>query len=355
MHYKKGKYHARALIREIIKNGNRNPETIPELVASPEFLRQLSSSGELDSFLPLPDIVEICTENLDNEICAENNQINNSHQDRTIKFVSRLQDGQHIESVIIPMKQYNTLCVSTQVGCRMGCLFCATGASGFQRDLTTSEITSQLFNARFILKKSIKNIVFMGMGEPLDNLDHLIQSIAVLNEPHGFDIAHRHMTISTCGLVPRIYELAASLIKPCLTRPNLAVSINSADQEIRSSLMPINRKYPLAQLRKALLEWPVTDRQLILIEYILFKNLNDSQEDARKLADYLAGLKVRVNLIGYNYANNRNRSISLQPVEDSDIHKFASYLEKYGIFVVKRWGKGANFKAGCGQLSAKKE
>jgi len=311
----------------------------------------------------------------------------------TIKFITRLHDGHIIESVIIPMKQYNTLCVSTQAGCRMGCIFCQTARSGFQRDLTTWEITGQLFTARFLIKKNINNIVFMGMGEPLDNMEAVTRAIAVFNEPHGFDVALRHMTLSTCGLVPGIKQLG----ELNLSRLNLAVSINSAENTLRSRLMPINAKYPLTLLKSALAAHPLVARRVILIEYILFKNLNDSKEDAQKLAAYLGGLKVRVNLIGFNPGSiqRQNSSVDnrvdqhedntslkqtysstlpeedkwnsvkgeperngnplmLLPPEDDDIHRFALILESLGVFVVKRWGKGQNLQAGCGQLSAKR-
>ena len=224
--YGKSTFHARALLREVIKSGNREIESIDAMKASPKFIADLKRSGELDTLLPLPDIVDQVEE------------------EGTIKFVTKLHDGHAIESVVIPMKHYNTLCVSTQVGCRMGCIFCRTATGGFKRNLTTGEITAQLYAARFILKKKISNIVFMGMGEPFDNFDAVICAVKVFNEPHGFDIALRHMTLSTCGLIPGIRKLQA-LNFPQL---NLAVSIHSADDALTLPAHAHQLPIPIARL-----------------------------------------------------------------------------------------------------------
>ena len=364
--YGKGAYHARAMHRELIKKGKHDLSEAAEFIGSPRLLKELNIKAH-----PLLPKIEV---------------IKQVEDQGTIKFVTRLYDGYCIESVIIPMKQYNTLCISTQAGCRMGCVFCSTGKTGLKRNLAAHEITAQLYSARFILGKSIKNIVFMGMGEPLDNFDNVIDAIRVLNDQQGFDIALRHMTISTCGLVPNIYKLAQINIP----RLNLAVSLNAPDNALRSRLMPVNRKYPLEVLKDALTSYPLTGRSVILIEYILFKDLNDSVEDALQLAFYMKGLKVRVNLIAFNPEHsvcsdhgedlqpdtvvvskyqeaqcinrkcgktdtNQGRSnlssIRLKPVNDEDIHRFASFLESCGIVVVKRWSKGISLKAGCGQLA----
>ena len=353
--YGKGAFHARVLLREMIKSGHREIETIDAVKASPKFLADLERNGDLPPLSPLPDIVDQVEE------------------EGTIKFMTKLHDDHVIESVVIPMKHYNTLCVSTQVGCRMGCIFCRTATGGLKRNLATEEITAQLYAARFILKKKINNIVFMGMGEPFDNFDAVTCAIKVFNEPHGFDIALRHMTLSTCGLIPGIRQLQA-LNLPQL---NLAVSIHSADDTLRSRLMPINRRYPLSALKSTLLDFPLATRRFILMEYTLFKGLNDQKQDAVMLAEYLEGLKVRINLIGYNPGpwegvtedlpddekeidmlhenKKRGRSMLLKPVADEDIHRFAGYLESEGLFVVKRWSKGRDVMAGCGQLTANHE
>ena len=333
----KGEFHARALIREVIKRGNLEFHLAREFQDSPRLTACLSKNF----FFPSMEI------------------IGQQEDAGTLKFVTQLKDGLTIESVIIPMKHYSTLCVSTQAGCRMGCIFCETAKQGFHRNLVVHEITGQLFSARFTLQKKIKNIVFMGMGEPFDNAEALFQAIRVFNDPRGFDMALRHMTVSTCGLIPGIQSLA----RQEMPQINLAVSINSADDETRSMLMPVNQRYSLEKLKKALLAYPLISRRVILIEYILIKNINDSRKDAEKLVTYLSGLTVRVNLIAYNpsppdhsteqISGGNGKENSLQSVDDEAMHEFAAILETAGLFVVKRWAKGRSLQAGCGQLSGK--
>ena len=321
----RGDFHAGALLREVIKKGNHNFSTAPEFERSQKIALALASDYQPPDFTVVDQVEE----------------------DNTVKFVTRLHDGYSIESVIIPMKKYYTLCVSTQAGCRMGCRFCETAKSGFKRNLGVHEITGQLFSARITLGKKISNIVFMGMGEPFDNFDNLVQAIRVFNDQKGFDVALRHMTVSTCGLVPGISALA----KLGLAQLSLAVSVHSAFDEVRSSLMPVNRRYPLEALRAALADYPLHKRRYILVEYVLIKGVNDSQEAAAALAGYLAPLKVRVNLIAYNPGRDQNSPF--QGLDDRAINQFAGWLEGSGLFVIKRWSKGQNLMAGCGQLSSK--
>jgi 23S rRNA (adenine2503-C2)-methyltransferase len=337
--YGKGEFHARALIREVIKTGNLKFHLAQEFQNSPRLTAQLAQ----DLFFPSMEIV------------------NQQEGSGTLKFVTQLKDGLTIESVVIPMRHYSTLCVSTQAGCRMGCIFCETAKQGFHRNLAVHEITGQLFSARFTLKKKIKNIVFMGMGEPFDNTKAVFQAIRVFNDPRGFDMALRHMTVSTCGLVPGIQSLAMQ----DMPQLNLAVSINSADDGTRSMLMPVNQRYSLEELKDALLAYPLLSRRVILIEYILIKEINDSRKDAEKLVAYLSGLTVRVNLIAYNptphddgtdqISGKNGKELSLQSVDDEALHQFAAILETAGLFVVKRWAKGRSLQAGCGQLSGNKK
>ncbi len=334
----KGDFHARALLREIIKKGNPTFYLAREFQNSPRLTARLRET----LFFPSMEIIR------------------REEAEGTLKFVTQLEDGLTIESVVIPMKRYNTLCVSTQAGCRMGCTFCETAKQGFHRNLAVHEITGQLFSARFMLKKEIQNIVFMGMGEPLDNAEALLQAIRVLNDPRGFDMALRHMTVSTCGLIPGIRFLA----RQNMSQLNLAISINSADDKIRSSLMPVNQRYSLKALKEALVAYPLAARRVIFIEYILIKGINDSKEDAQKLVAYLSGLTVRVNLIAYNPSpcptgaeagGMRNRQPPFKTVDDEALHRFAAVLEAAGLFVVKRWPKGRSLQAGCGQLSGSNE
>lgn len=313
-------YHAAALYREVYKNGNRNFFDCPEFETSSGVQKKLENKVSLS-----PGVV-----------------VDTRSEEDLIKMVTRLSDGLMIESVIIPMNRYNTLCVSSQVGCKMGCRFCRTGQMGFHRNLTVSEITGQIFNARFSLKKKIKNIVFMGMGEPLDNFENVICAIRVMNEQKGFDIALRHITLSTAGFAEKIDRLGRIGLKGL----RLAVSVNAPDDDTRSFLMPINKACSMNMLKQALLNYPLPKRGTFLFEYILIKGLNDSMKDAIKLAEYIKPLPVRLNLIPYNFVEGFNYASP----SDDEMNRFAQALMDQGVFVVKRWSKGRSVAAACGQL-----
>lgn len=318
--YGKGRFHAHALFRDIFKQGNTAFLFSPEFLDSPRFARALEGKISVNP----GEVVKTFEEG------------------ELTKFITRLGDGLEIESVIIPMTRHNTLCVSSQVGCKMGCKFCETGRMGFKRDLSISEITGQVYNARHTLKKDIKNIVFMGMGEPLDNFDNLMGAIQIMNEQQGFDIALRHMTVSTVGLVPGIERLGK------LTMPGLrlAISINAPNDAIRSQLMPLNKTFPLARLKKSLTDFPLAKRGIFLFEYILIKGLNDSPVHAELLADFIHPLPVRLNLIAYNPI----KGLDYASPSDGQMHEFADLLSARGIMVIKRWSRGRSVAAGCGQL-----
>ncbi|WP_462271266.1 dual-specificity RNA methyltransferase RlmN [Desulfobacter sp.] len=318
--YGKGLFHAEALYREVFKNGGENIGNAPEFKNSLKFWTELEKA-----LVPVSGKVE--------ETFKEG---------ELVKFITRLHDGLKIESVIIPMTRHNTLCVSSQVGCKMGCKFCQTARMGFKRSLSTSEIVGQVFNARHTLGHDIKNIVFMGMGEPFDNFDAVMTAVNVLNSQKGCDIALRHMTISTCGVVPGIERLAQ------MNLPNirLAVSINGPDDDTRSALMPVNRHWPLAALKKSLDAYPLPPRGVFLFEYILIKGVNDAMDHARALARFIHPLPVRLNLIPYNPVTGFDH----QSPSDEQMHDFAQTLTDKGIFVIKRWSKGRSVSAGCGQL-----
>lgn len=318
--YGKGRFHARALFRQIFKQGNDDLSTIPEFLNSPRFARALEGKVGVN-----PGQV-----------------VNTFDEGGLTKFITRLSDGLEIESVIIPMTRYNTLCVSSQVGCKMGCRFCETGRMGFKRNLTTAEITGQLFNARHLLKKKIQNIVFMGMGEPFDNFDPVMGAVDVMNQQQGFDIALGHITLSTVGLVPGIERLA----RMNLTGIRLAVSINASDDKTRSQLMPVNNSMPLETLKKSLVNFPLPRRGSFLFEYILIKGLNDSPAHAAGLADFIGSLPVRLNLIPYNPV----KGFDHKSPSDGEMYGFADLLTTRGVFVIKRWSKGRSVSAGCGQL-----
>jgi 23S rRNA (adenine2503-C2)-methyltransferase len=318
--YGKGRFHARALYREIFKHGNTVPFKAPEFAVSGALARSLEQA----LVLAPGKVVDIFEEG-----------------DLT-KFITRLSDGRKIESVIVPMNRYNTLCASTQVGCRMGCTFCETGRMGLKRHLAVHEITGQLFNARYTLKKPVKNIVFMGMGEPLDNFEFVMAAVHIMNEQQGFDIALRHMTLSTAGLVPGIEKLA----KQNLPGIRLAVSINAPDNETRSRLMPVNRAWPLETLKTALSRFPLPHKGTFLFEYILIKGVNDSPAHAEQLAAFIHPLPVRLNLIPCNPVPG----LGFESPSDEQMNQFSQHLVKQGIFVIRRWSKGRSVSAGCGQL-----
>ncbi len=318
--YGKGGYHAAALYRQVYKYGSLTPLDAEQFTRSPVLSRQLEHR------------ISICPGRV----------VQTVKQDGLIKFVTQLHDGAKIESVVIPMTRHNTLCVSSQLGCRMGCRFCQTGKMGLVRNLNVNEIVGQLFNARFVLKENIKNIVFMGMGEPLDNFDNCMAAVRIFNEQKGFDVALRHITISTAGLPRGIERLAGLNLKGL----RLAISINAAHDQVRTRLMPVNRAFPLAALKQALSTFPLPNKGCFLFEYILIKGLNDSPKDAIHLADYIKSLPVRLNLIPYNPVDGFNYTSP----SDDEMNKFAQVLTDKGVFVVKRWSKGRSVSAGCGQL-----
>ncbi|MCP4020890.1 MAG: 23S rRNA (adenine(2503)-C(2))-methyltransferase RlmN [Desulfobacteraceae bacterium] len=318
--HKKGGFHASALYREVFKQGKQNWFEADEFVKSPALTKVL---------LPLlaikPDKI-----------------VKTINEEFLTKFITRLSDGQKIESVIIPMTRYKTLCISCQVGCKMGCRFCETGRMGFKRNLSVAEIISQVYNARFFLKENIQNVVFMGMGEPFDNFDNVIKAIEVMNVQQGLDIASRHITISTAGLSSGIDKLAALKLKNI----RLAVSINAANDEVRSKLMPVNRRVPLKKLKTSLTNYPLKKRGAFLMEYVLIKGVNDSFQDAQELVEFIGPLPVRLNLIGYNPVKDFDHP----PPSEEALHRFGQWLTDKGIFVIKRWSKGRSVSAGCGQL-----
>lgn len=265
-------------------------------------------------------------------------------KDGLIKFTTRLDDGLCIESVVIPMSSYSTLCISTQVGCKMGCAFCETGQNGFYRNLNTEEIVGQLSTARLHFGYGIRNVVVMGMGEPLDNFDHVARAIMIMSDQKGLNIAKRRITLSTVGLTDGLRKLSALGWRDL----KLAVSLNAPNDGIRSSIMPINKKFPMEKLRQALMDYPLKKKSAFLIEYVLIKGLNDTRESARQLAAYLKPLKVKVNLIPVNPSlNNGFRFETPLPGESDQFHR---WLTEAGVFVRKRTTRGRGLMAACGQL-----
>jgi 23S rRNA (adenine2503-C2)-methyltransferase len=260
-----------------------------------------------------------------------------------VKFATRLSDGLVIESVLLPMVRHHSVCVSTQVGCRMGCRFCETGRNGFARNLTVEEIVGQVLAAGRFARGPVRNVVFMGMGEPLDNADNLLAAMAVLNDQRGADIAMRRMTVSTVGL-PRGIRRLGALSSP---RPHLAVSLNAAEESLRTELMPINARHGLASLLEVLRDYPLPARGTIMFAYILIPGVNDGERRARLLADLLAPLPAKINLIPYNpgtHAPYRGPS-------EEEVRHFADALKRHGLTVIRRTTRGQELMAACGQLS----
>ena len=271
----------------------------------------------------------------------------------TRKFLSRLQDGEHVESVIIPAavgqggahSSRLTLCVSSQVGCAFGCRFCASGLLGLTRNLSASEILAQILAAEEIAGERVDNLVFMGMGEPLANIDNLLRALTLIMEPKALGIGARHITISTSGNVPGLRRLAA-FGKPL----RLAVSLHGASDEVRSRVMPVNRKWPLGELLPALREWNRTGKHMITLEYILIEGVNADLSQARALAGIARDLRAKVNLIPYNRVEGLPW---VRPSEEA-CRAFCRALVAERIPVTLRYEKGHDIDAACGQLRLRK-
>ncbi len=285
-----------------------------------------------------------------------------SSDKQTRKMLFQLEDGKTIESTLMfyeqteTRRERRTVCVSTQVGCPIGCYFCATGQQGFERNLRPGEIIEQiLYFKRFIrnevptddkelARRAITNVVFMGMGEPLANYDNVRQAIIMLNSKHGLELGARQITLSTAGLVPQIQRLADETL-----HLELAISLHAANDKLRDRLMPINKKYPLGQLIPACRDYFEKTGRRPTFEYALFQGVNDSEEDARELADLLKGMNCSVNIIVGNPTSCQEfRSSSLQQAM-----AFQKQLFAMGIFNTIRVSKGTDIEAGCGQLRSR--
>lgn len=281
------------------------------------------------------------------------NPIIEKSSDGCVKFGFILDDGQIIESVLIPEEDRNTLCISSQVGCAMHCSFCLTGTMGFKRNLTPSEIVNQVCAVRdYLLAQPeeeligpdrVTNLVYMGMGEPLNNLKNVITSLSILTEPKGLDLTARKITVSTCGIVPKMKELGLN------SKANLAISLHAVDDATRDALMPVNERYTIDELLQACKDFPMPKRRRIMFEYILLAGINDSDSDARILAKKLRGIPCKINLLPYNEcaelpyrSPSRERMLAFQKIL-MDAH--------YSVFI--RNSRGSDISAACGQLAGK--
>ena len=316
----KEKYRARQLFRWVYNQGNLN---FSEMTNIPKGLRTVFS--EMFSLELMPISAEF------------------SSDDASVKLAFVACDGEMIESVLMPETNRVTLCVSTQIGCRMGCKFCVTGKIGFRRNLTAGEIIGQVMAVREYLKRKnagpITNIVFMGMGEPMDNMENVMAALSILKDQNGLDFSYRKITVSSVGLLDglRVLDAKSAVI---------AISLNAADDDTRSVLMPINRLYPIGKIIDFVRNFKGTKRTRITFEYILIKGINDSLEDARRLADLLKDIKCKINLIPYN----PSPYTEFERPDRSEVDRFHQYLLDRYFTAIIRDSRGQDVSAACGQL-----
>lgn len=264
-----------------------------------------------------------------------------SRYDNTVKYLYSLPDGEYLECVVMDYKYGHTICVSTQVGCKMGCAFCASGIGGFKRQLTPSEILSQIYTAQKDLGIRISRIVLMGMGEPLDNFDNVMRFLELVSDEKGLNIGMRHISLSTSGIVPRIYDLLDRRLQ--LT---LSVSLHAPNDAIRSKIMPVNKSWGVEELLDACRVYADETSRRISFEYAMMKGVNDTPECAKELCKRLKGILCHVNLIPANEVPEKGHSRS----DDNSINEFKTILEKSGLAVTVRRTLGSDINASCGQL-----
>ena len=263
-----------------------------------------------------------------------------SKLDGTIKYLYRLQDGNHVETVLMEYSYGTSICVSTQVGCKMGCNFCASTIAGFRRNLEPSEILLQIYESERNSGRKISSVVLMGIGEPLDNFDNVLKFLDLISSPDGNGLSLRHVTVSTCGIVPKIYEL--SKLKLGLT---LAISLHASDNTSRSKTMPINNRYHIEDLIFACKDYVSKTGRRITFEYAIIDGVNSSFDDAKRLSNLIKGINCHVNLIPVNKVAERNYSTQMKTVQS-----FKDALEKFGVNATIRRTLGSDINASCGQL-----
>jgi len=261
--------------------------------------------------------------------------------DGTRKYLFLLEDGSGVESVIIPDEGRNTLCLSTQAGCAMGCEFCLTGTYKLTRNLTTAEIVNQVCTIR--REVEVRNVVLMGMGEPLHNLDNVIPALQIMIDGNGLQLSNRRVTVSTCGLVPEMARLGREVTV------NLAISLNATTDELRDRIMPVNRRYPLKELLQACREFPLPSRRKVTFEYVLLGGLNDTLDDAKRLLKLIHGIPNKVNLIPFN----EHEGCTFKAPTREAIDAFHKYLVDRNVTVITRESRGGDISAACGQLKGR--
>lgn len=265
--------------------------------------------------------------------------------DGTIRYVLQLAVGQSVETVFMPEARRQTLCLSTQAGCAVDCRFCATATLGLVRNLSAGEIVGQVLTLLEDNRRQLKpqtNVVLMGQGEPLLNYESVIQAVRLLADPNGMNIAVRKITLSTAGIVPGIRRLAEEAV-----RPKLAVSLNATTDEVRTRIMPINKKYPLGDLLAACRDYPLRPWEQLTVEYVLLGGVNDTREDARRLVRLLAGLRAKVNLIPWNAV----AGLAFHPPAEECVAAFRQALTERGLLAFIRRSRGQDVAGACGQLA----
>ncbi len=318
----------------------------------------------VDSFDKMKNLPKELKEELNNNYYINPLEVINTEESRdgSKKYLFKMRDGNTVESVLLPMKKEETdedgnllhhakytICISSQVGCKIGCAFCLTGKNGFMRNLTPGEIVSQVLMIKKlnnIAENRRVNIVYMGMGEPLDNLENVVKSVKIFSDIDGLSISPRRQTISTSGLSSQIKKLGEMNLGVLL-----AISLHAVDDKLREKLMPINKAYNIESIIKAVKEFPIDARKRVMFEYLVMKDINDDIKSAKKLVKLLHGIKAKVNLIFFNPHDGSE----FQRPEVRDVIAFQEYLIKHGVLCTIRESKGLDISAACGQLKDKNE
>ena len=295
----------------------------------------------------MTDIKKETLEKLSKELPIERVELVKVERDKDVnKYLFKLKDNEHIEAVLMRHDYGNSICVSSQIGCNMGCKFCESGRRKKVRNLTSGEIVTQVLEVEEDINERITHVVIMGIGEPFDNYDEVIKFCRIINDPKGLAIGSRHITISTCGIIPKIREFSDIDMQI-----NLAISLHAPNTELRSQIMPINKAYPLKDLIEEIKKYVEKTNRRVTFEYILLKNINDQEKHAKELAKLLKGINCYVNLIPYNETEN----IEYERSNMFQIMKFYDILKKENVNVTIRKEFGSKISAACGQLRSKKE
>ena len=301
----------------------------------------------VESFDEMSDIKKDILSKLKDNYSVDRLKIVDVQEDSDVcKYLFELNDGEHIEAVLMKHDYGNSICVSSQVGCNMGCKFCESGRRKKVRNLETYEMVLQILMIEKLLGERISHVVVMGIGEPFDNYDNLIKFFKIINHPKGLAIGARHITVSTCGIIPKILEFSEFPLQI-----NLAISLHAPNNEIRDKIMPINKAYPINELIPALKTYLKKTNRRITFEYIMLDGINDSEECALELANLVKDINCYINLIPYNETNN----IEFKRTKTIQIMRFYDILKKSRVNVTIRREFGGNIDAACGQLRSKKE